>query len=127
MSAFTGQIVITPLKMTGGSRWYQLKAPFGFWSHHLQEQITVPAGFVTDMASVPLILQPFLQKDEGLLEAAVFHDFLYSNGCELPVSRSDADRVFLEAMTEAGMGAIKRGWAYWAVRGGAAKSWKRRE
>lgn len=123
---FVGKLVISPLPMAGGRRWYKLEKPFGFISNDYLAEITVPAGFAIDMASVPIPLQPFLQKDDGLLEASVIHDYLYSKDSGKRFGREIADKIFLEAMTIAGVGSIKRGWAYWAVRMFSAKYFKKR-
>lgn len=127
MSAFIGRVELTPVAMKNGARWYELLSNFEFQSDEVGRTITVPKGFLTDLASVPLVLQPIIQKDEGLLEAAVIHDFLYSKTANCyHLTRKQADRVFLEAMTHAGMGAVKRGLAYNMVRTFAAKSYKKR-
>lgn len=126
MSAFIGRLELTPTGMTGGKRWYQLVEPFGFESWFLGVLIRVPAGFLTDLASVPRAAQLLIQKDEGNIEAAVVHDYLYSRECSLPVSRRDADQVFLEAMTAAGVGKVKRGLMFHAVRWFGGRTWKKR-
>jgi hypothetical protein len=102
---------------------YQLVEDFSFDSYLFAGVITVPKGFVSDLASIPRPLQNFIQKDEPL-EAAIIHDWLYSWQCGLGISREAADNIFLEAMTVAGMGRIKRGLVYNAVRYFGGKSWR---
>lgn len=64
----------------------------------------VPAGFVTDFASIPRIVTIFLTPTHGFVSdygrAAVIHDWLYRHGATFtpPVPRAAADRVFFEAM-----------------------------
>ena len=126
MTRYIGRLVISPLEMICGRRWYRLEEAFGFSSSRLGRSIHVPAGFVTDMASIPRWIQPFLQKDEGCLEAAVIHDYAYSADCPHGLTRKQADELFLEAMTEAGVGPVKRGLMYHAVRKFGARSWRKR-
>ena len=123
MGEFIGRLATTPLGMVRGDRLYQLIEDFGFDSHLFAGVITVPKGFVSDLASIPRPLQIFIQKDEPL-EAAIIHDWLYSWMCDIRVSRRGADDIFLEAMTVAGMGPIKRGLVYNAVRYFGSKSWR---
>lgn len=81
---------------------------------------TVPAGFITDGASIPAILwsligSPFTG-DYRL--PAIFHDCAY---CTAGVRRGEADRMFYDAMREAGVSGLKAALMYAAVRiGGGA-------
>jgi hypothetical protein len=87
----------------------------------------VPAGFVTDGASVPRLMwalyPPFGDDYEP---AAVLHDYLYAHAEAFEgLTRRDADDIFLEAMTAAGFRASGRRAIYWAVRVGGWKPWRR--
>lgn len=126
MSYFIGKLRTETAGTRRKDRLYLLLSPFGFASSLIGQVITVPAGFETDMASIPHLIQPFIQKDEGgILEAAVIHDYLYSK--EGPkVTRKQADQVFLEAMTIGKVGPVKRGMAFNAVRWFGGRSWKKR-
>lgn len=80
----------------------------------------VPAGYITDFASIPrpasLLLPPF-----GLwAEGAVVHDFLYAVG--EAGGRNTADRVFHTAIQEQGVGRVTAAAIHWAVKlfGGGA-------
>lgn len=126
MAYFVGRLTLTPVGMSRGDRWYEIVEPFGYKSTLLGILIKVPAGFLTDLASVPRVAQNAIQKDEGNLEAAVIHDYLYSRLCQIPATREDADRCFLEAMTVAGVGPVKRGLMFHAVRWFGWRSWKKR-
>ncbi len=75
--------------------------------------IRVPAGFVSDFASVPRFFWRVLPPWGRYSPAAVIHDHLYSTG---KVSRADADRAFLTLMQRLGVPAWKRTVMYWAVR-----------
>lgn len=89
-------------------------------------KITVPLGYVTDMASVPRACWAFIAPFD-VARPAVVHDILYEkiNETREHVSASDfkklrkiADGVFLEAMchTEPPVKAWKKYSAYYAVR-----------
>lgn len=71
--------------------------------------VTVPAGFVTDFASVPRIPVAFLLAGDCGQEAAVVHDFLYTTH---QVDRATADAVFREALL-AGGEPRWRAWLMW--------------
>jgi hypothetical protein len=57
--------------------------------------IDIPAGFVTDFASVPQIFWSIIPPTGTKTRAAVIHDYLYTAH---PQGRPWADKVFLEAM-----------------------------
>ena len=78
--------------------------------------VTVPAGFETDLASIPRIFQSFIPKVARHMLPAIVHDYL----CRKPdFSRKMADQVFLEAMKLKEVNPIRRRLMYWAVRIGA--------
>ncbi len=58
--------------------------------------VHIPKGFITDLASVPRFLWPFIPPHGRHTNASILHDYLYryshSNG------RAWADRQFYEAM-----------------------------
>ncbi len=63
---------------------------------------SVPAGFVTDIASIPLGVQALLRtrSDGRIRPAAVAHDWLYATK---PCSKKSADLVFREIMEQYGV------------------------
>jgi N-acetylmuramoyl-L-alanine amidase len=77
----------------------------------------VPAGFTTDLASIPQVAQAVIGKWEAHAPAAVLHDWLYADGC---TPRPAADALFYEAMRAAGTPGWKRTvmWAAVRVAGG---------
>ncbi len=84
---------------------------------------TVPAGYVTDFASIPRLMHWLNLPYGPYTRAAVLHDHLLGLiGHPDPaaaVSSRDADGVFRLAMQELGVGWLKR-WSMWAaVRVGA--------
>lgn len=84
--------------------------------------ITVPAGFKTDLASIPRPLWAVLPPVGAYDAAAVVHDYLYQhNG----VSRADADAVLLEAMRILGVRWTQRAAIYAGVRLGGWVAWRK--
>lgn len=75
--------------------------------------VTVPAGFETDLDSVPRQVPLAHAWFKGrTTAAAVFHDYLYAN----KVDRELADKAFLRAMELEGVRKRYRLPIYWAVR-----------
>ena len=105
----------------------------GKWTHVLlddlvladddQRTIIVPAGFVTDFASIKVLHNAFLFVLFALVSgygnyAATVHDFLYSEG---QVSRKEADAVLYRALRAEGV-ARWRAYLFWlGVRIGGVK------
>lgn len=77
----------------------QLVVPLVFASSVLGREVSVPPGFVTDLASVPRLPFVYLLAGGTAKKAAVVHDYLYREQC---CSRRDADSVFEEAMRASG-------------------------
>lgn len=115
MSTFTTPAI---LELVGENRW-RLAMPFEYHvgTYPSDEVICVPAGFVTDLASIPRLLWPLLPPQGRYAKAAILHDWLYAQG---PTgderARLDADRVFLEAMGVLGCPAAVRWLLYVSVR-----------
>ena len=61
--------------------------------------IKVPAGFQTDLASVPRIPQLYSVWGNRAHREATLHDYLYCIDCIPSVDKSTADKVFFESMT----------------------------
>ncbi len=73
--------------------------------------IVVPAGFATDLASIPRRLRGIVSLDRGV-EAAVVHDWLYRTRL---VPRKEADLIF-KALLEETEGWMTVQAMYWSVR-----------
>jgi hypothetical protein len=104
---------------------WQLTEPLRYYSAVLKREITVPAGFKTDFASVPRI--PFVYDAEGgkCDKAAVVHDWLYSIGSSAGgVSREQADQVLREAILASGYSTATAAIFYAAVRVGGGSHWR---
>ena len=79
------------------------------------DRFTVPAGFVTDYATVPDFLVWLMNKTGPYTLAAVVHDWLLIS--EVPAHRvtsRDADGIFRRIMREEGVTLPKR-WLMWSA------------
>lgn len=86
------------------------------------QTIIVPAGFVTDFASVPRLLWRVLPPWGPYAHAAIVHDYLYMTG---EVSRELADAIFLEIMEQLDVNWVLRTVMYRGVRLGGWAVWNR--
>lgn len=89
--------------------------------------ITVPAGFVTDFASIPRLLWTIAGAPATgkYRRAAVVHDWIYRTA-DVAMTRAQADRLFLEMMEADGCawwrrevlydGVVVGGWASFVPR-----------
>jgi hypothetical protein len=100
---------------------WRLNEPVVYQSDVAGQTFTVPAGFVTDLASVPRWPLVYLLAGGTANEASVVHDFLYSTHL---VPRAVADAVLKEASLLTGVPKW-RAWLMWAgVRiGGGGSHW----
>ena len=109
-------------KHEGG--FWRLITPFTYRSA-LLGKIVVPAGFITDLASVPWFARWYVSRDGNHTRAAVIHDYLYARSSEASfpdISRRTADRVFLEALRVCGLRPTLARVLYSAVRIGGGSS-----
>lgn len=106
---------------------YTLFQPLVYQSAGLQAEITVPAGFQTDVASIPRALWALIPKEGKYNRPAVIHDWLYTtatvNG--RAIKRADADHALKEGMHALGVGWMQRWAIYRGVRLGGALAWQR--
>jgi hypothetical protein len=106
----------------GRARW-KLLTDLGYHSK-LHGMIVVPAGYITDFASVPRLPLAYWLTGDTAHASAVVHDYLctihYEN-CKISWKR--AAQVFLEAMKHERVPAWRRTMMYWGVRlAGGSKS-----
>lgn len=121
MSEFT-ELPTTQLLPGGIKR--RLVKPFSYYIKKKGgDTIVVPAGFVTDGASIPsfawsIIGGPMTGK---YVAAAILHDWLYHIKT---YSRERSDLIFLEAMAVLKVSKLKRNIIYWMVRIFGHWAWK---
>ena len=82
--------------------------------------ITVPAGFVTDFASVPWYARWFISVLGKHSIPAIVHDYLY---WEQRCTREQADLILREAMDEYNSSPRDKEAVYYAVKYGAQSAW----
>lgn len=83
--------------------------------------VTVPAGFVSDLASVPQVLWSFgLSPADKYTRAAIIHDYLYwTQSC----TKRQSDNLLAIAMKESDVGWLKSTSVYTGVVVGGQDSW----
>ncbi|EDV0418050.1 DUF1353 domain-containing protein [Salmonella enterica subsp. enterica] len=110
MSRFTTPAI---LEMLGHYNWRVYK-PFAFYlSDDESDVIEVPAGFITDLATIPHIFWILLPPDGKYAKAAIIHDYMYATALR---TKKEADKIFLDGMTVLGVPRWKRTIMYYAVR-----------
>jgi hypothetical protein len=110
---FHSTLRVTLVTMADGSTRWRIDEPLTFESATAGQTFTVPAGFVTDFASVPRLPLAYLLTGDTAHAPAVVHDWLYVTR---KVDRKTADAVFLEAMEETGVPWWRRRLMWIAVR-----------
>jgi len=123
MSRFLTKLEMENQDDTDDGRW-QLTAPLLYQSDLLGRTITVPAGFKTDLASVPRLPVVYLLTGNTSVEAAVVHDFLYT----FPTTtRKTADAVLQEASAVTGVPLWRRKLMWAGVRIGGDSHWNKQK
>ena len=139
---FAGKLVLVLLDnrdapaLRGGRSLWAVERPLGYRTGEgVGERIVVPAGFVTDLASVPRAVWSFYPPDGPWAKAAIIHDFLYATRGtgvwhgrigvtrERPYSRQEADAILREAMADRKVGFWERFVIWSSVRLGGAGGW----
>ncbi len=140
MSNFKTPLVVSPLP--DGKHWkLHTKFVAQFISGNWTLTAVVPAGFITDFASVPWPFWSFIRPWGRWGKAAILHDYCYQhheylvpcadpitseeqNALHIPVSRKHADHIFYEAMQALGVALWRRKLMYWGVRLFGWLAWK---
>lgn len=115
-----------------GRAYYKVTKSFRYYLSEEQPDVYayVPAGFLTDGASVPRPFWWMIPPWGSYGQAAVLHDILcetstmFQNEMPYTLSRKDADYIFRDAMKAAGVGVVERTLMFWAVRGWGIFGWK---
>lgn len=111
-----------PLKNRDGRQFYRVNEPLVYRSDVASMIIKVPAGFVTDLASVPRLPFVYLLLNGVADEPGVVHDYLYSVGM---FPRALSDKVLYEACLVTGVPTWKASAIYAGVRVGGASHYMR--
>ena len=111
MSSFISPLIVMPLE--DGRRWKLFRSfTYHIGSKCSNNMVCVPAGFVTDFASIPWLFWTLLPSWGRYGKAAVIHDYLYQTQSR---TRKEADDIFLEAMLISGTREWKARIMYLAV------------
>jgi hypothetical protein len=88
--------------------------------------ITVPAGYVTDCASVPRAIWSIIPPLGRYQYAAIIHDWLYdTHHADIhALSRAACDKLFLDIMQATDVGWRTRSVMYYAVRLFGGRIWR---
>jgi hypothetical protein len=142
MSRFEGKLVLVLLddrdhpSIRGGRSLWGVEQPLSYLAGAGADQlISVPAGFVTDLASIPRLVWSFFPPDGPWAKAAVIHDYLYATKGTgnwkghlgvvraAPYTRAEADGILREAMADRQVGGFERAVIWTAVRLGGGAGW----
>ena len=119
MSNFTDPLI---LRHINGNLWQtDRKFSYHVGSEDSTDVITVPKGFLTDLASVPWPVSMLIPKSGAFNQSAVLHDFLYTTQIR---PRAASDKIFLESMKNLGVNWFIRGIMYNSVRAFGGLVWK---
>ncbi len=128
---------LTPLDvrvMPSGKR-FKLLYPFTYYWKRYGVKVSVPAGFVTDFASIPQPVSFIISKLGRWNKPAVLHDWCYHGKVFDPQlsppynyyggTRKEADLLFLDAMIDLGVKKWKRTVLYRFVRMFGWLAWRK--
>lgn len=122
VSALAAQQPIPPVDFrpfVDGQHWI-VRQPLKYRIGVSSQEIVVPAGFVTDFASIPQALQSIIRANGNYILPAVVHDYLYwDQSC----TRKQADQIFLLAMIENKVGALHQKAIHGAVAVAGGFAW----
>lgn len=105
------------VRSNGAEEW-ELLEPLAYRGR--RQRFVVPAGFRTDLATVPRVVVWLVPRWGLYTRAAVLHDWLCTEGIGTrAVSARDADGLFRRVLRESGVPVVRR-WLMWCgVRWGA--------
>ena len=104
------------------SQRHELLAPLVAYDDN--QTIEVPKGFKTDFASIPRIFRVLIEPTGKHSLAAVLHDYLYTKGSQMGISRKRADKIFYDAMRNCFVNIITANIMWFCVRVFAASHYK---
>jgi hypothetical protein len=121
------------VKFVDGKTWV-IRNPMNDWGFTCKQGYISPTdGFETDFASIPPFAWRLVGPPTGFGgganygEAAVIHDWLYVKQIiqGKPITRREADLIFLEAMKYLNVDTWRRDLMYLAVRLGGKSYWEK--
>jgi len=120
--AIAAQVRIEPVDFrpfADGRTWI-VKQPMVYRIGVSKDSVVIPQGFVTDMASIPPVLQSIIQQNGPYQLPAIVHDYLY---WRQECTREQSDRILLLGMTEHEVSRAHRTAIYDAVRAAGQFAW----
>jgi hypothetical protein len=111
---FLGRFVEPMYFLTKSIKWKPNADQTGF------SPVSVPVGFVTDLASIPRVFWSLLRPDGEYTFPAIVHDYLY---WVQNTKRGAADMTLKMGMQDFGIGTSTINTIYEAVRVGGGSSW----
>lgn len=102
-----------------GRHWI-VRQPLTYRIGVSNDSVTVPPGFVTDLASIPQVLQSIIRQNGLYLLPAVVHDYLY---WKQTCTRAQSDQILLLAMIENKVRDLHRIAIYEAVKAAGSFAW----
>jgi hypothetical protein len=114
------EFIKIPALNIGRKGQWELVLELEYQSDHLVKPIIVPAGFETDLASIPRLFTPLVPKNGKHRAPAIVHDWLCRNKI---TSKKMTDKIFLEAMKVAKVSKWRRYAMFAAVR--VASPWRK--
>lgn len=97
-SGFLSSLIVSP---SGDNKWILRDSLiFNYVNGGVTSTITVPSGFVSDLASIPKVLRPVLNRNGKSRSPSVLHDYLYSTA---KYSRKESDCIYYKALRSVGM------------------------
>jgi len=119
-------MAVSTLVPFGDWDFYYVKGDAIIWrpntgSESRINRVIVPAGFVTDLASIPRGFWSIRRPEGRHAFAAVVHDFLYWTQT---TTREEADNIFKQAMLDSRVGKKEAESLYQAVRRFGHSAWK---
>lgn len=128
------QIALTPTRELEGAP--PPLVPFADWDYYYLKdklewhsdadpsiRVTVPVGFVTDLASVPRVFWSLLPPTARFSYPAIIHDYLYWLQMKPFDERAAADKVLKEAMEDLKVGSAQVFAVYNAVSLAGGHAW----
>lgn len=125
MAAVRGSSFLTDFISNSNTFPFVLYEPLLYISALLETIVDIPAGFRTDVCSIPWLVQWIIPKEGEHNRPGVVHDWLYATGLSRgkKITRKDADDVLLEALTVVGVRWTRRTAIYVGVRLGGWWPW----
>lgn len=115
-------------KREEGRPLYEFAEPWT-WFDWCSRIHTIPAGFETDLASIPKWLHWYIKPDDwDILLPCLCHDAVYGFKGKMPngvkITRKESDEFLRKCCIEMGMRKTQAWMVYWSVRIGGGKAWR---